>query len=175
MTRLSFDEVNALVDGYIGGIPVRVGEVVDGILDYLIYAYVWGYEDVSEQLGKQLIPNATKMRETIYRKIADKNFEQRIKERVEAGDFEGVRVIAETEMHRDYNEAIFSAAEKGGATTKTWHTMEDDKVRQLHDYLDGISMPIDADFYVDGAKAPAPGMFGRADLDVNCRCYLTVN
>ena len=49
--------------------------------------------------------------------------------------------------------------------------MMDDRVRDSHDYLLGQTVGIDEDFYTwDGAHAPAPGMFGVPEEDINCRC-----
>lgn len=89
--------------------------------------------------------------------------------------------LAETEAHRVLNEAILDSAleyaknnpEK--TVTKTWMTMLDDRVREPHDWLEGTTVPVDAYFYTDGAKALAPGGFGRADLDISCRCILRIN
>ena len=89
--------------------------------------------------------------------------------------------LAETEAHRVLNEAILDSAldyaenHPTKNVTKTWATMKDPKVREPHEWLEGSTVPVDAYFYTDGAKALAPGGFGRADLDVNCRCILRIN
>lgn len=174
-TRLNFDEINGYVDTLKGtDLAANKKAVVDGILDYLIYAYIWGVEDAADLLGKDIEPDSDKMHDTIYRDIAGKNFEQRINEYAEANDWEGIKRVAETETHRDYNEGILTAAEDNGAKSKTWHTMLDWRVREEHTWLEDVTVPIDADFYIGEASAPAPGMFGVAELDVNCRCYLSV-
>ena len=81
--------------------------------------------------------------------------------------------ILETEMHRDANEAALETARHAGATTKTWVTMLDDKVRETHDYLEGVTVGIDDEFITfDGDKATAPGLFSLAENNVNCRCEL---
>lgn len=52
--------------------------------------------------------------------------------------------------------------------------MEDDKVRDTHDYLEGMSVGIDEEFYTyDGDHALYPGGFENAQNNVNCRCFLT--
>ena len=89
--------------------------------------------------------------------------------------------LAETEAHRVLNEAILDSAldyaedHPTKNVTKTWITMNDPKVREPHEWLEGSTVPVDAYFYTDGAKALAPGGFGRADLDINCRCILRIN
>ncbi len=80
---------------------------------------------------------------------------------------------AETETHRDANTAALETAKKAGAKNKTWVTMLDDKVRETHAYLEGMTVPIGDDFYTyDGDHAPAPGLFDLAENNVNCRCEL---
>lgn len=86
---------------------------------------------------------------------------------------DAIILVLETEMHRDANEAALETARHAGATTKTWQTMMDDKVRETHDYLLGVTVGIDDEFYTyDGSHAPAPGMFGVPEEDCNCRCEL---
>lgn len=81
--------------------------------------------------------------------------------------------IAETETHRIANTAAITSAKKAGAKTKTWATMLDDKVRETHDYLEGMTVNIDEDFYTyDGDHASAPGLFELAQNNINCRCEL---
>lgn len=81
--------------------------------------------------------------------------------------------IAETESHRIANKAALDTAKYAGATKKTWATMLDDRVRESHDYLEGMTVDIDEDFFTfDGDHAPAPGLFETAENNVNCRCEL---
>lgn len=90
--------------------------------------------------------------------------------------------LAETEAHRVLNEAILDSAldyaEKNPEKTvmKTWATMLDDRVRETHDYLEGVTVPADARFYTfDGDSAMAPGGFGKAENNCNCRCVLRID
>lgn len=84
-----------------------------------------------------------------------------------------VRII-ETESHRIANESALNTAGKAGATMKKWVTMMDDKVRDNHQFLEGQSVPYDADFYSpDGDHARAPGLFALPENNINCRCELT--
>ena len=97
-------------------------------------------------------------------------------ETVESGGVsleEAIIRIAETEMHRDANTAALETARKAGAKNKTWITMMDEKVRDTHQYLEGMTVGIDEDFWTyDNDHAPAPGMFEFAENNVNCRCEL---
>ena len=81
--------------------------------------------------------------------------------------------IVDTESHRIANEAALNTAGKAGATKKKWVTMLDDKVRDTHIYLEGQTVPYDADFYTyDGDHARAPGLFALPENNINCRCEL---
>ena len=89
------------------------------------------------------------------------------------GTEDDIARVAETEAHRDANEAALKTASLAGATKKTWVTMEDDKVRDTHIYLEGVTVGIDDNFYTyDGDRAPAPGLFSSAQNNCNCRCEL---
>lgn len=90
--------------------------------------------------------------------------------------------LAETEAHRVLNEAILDSAldyaEKhpNKNVTKTWATMLDDRVRETHDYLEGVTVPVDARFYTfDGDSAMAPGGFSKPQNSINCRCILRIS
>ena len=53
--------------------------------------------------------------------------------------------------------------------------MLDDKVRDTHQYLEGIEVGLDDLFYSEsGASAEYPGGFGDPEEDCNCRCYVTL-
>jgi Phage Mu protein F like protein len=57
---------------------------------------------------------------------------------------------------------------------KTWHTQEDKLVRDAHDELNGVTVAANEKFEVNGHVALAPGGFGVASLDINCRCFLSL-
>lgn len=81
--------------------------------------------------------------------------------------------IAETETHRIANTSALDTATRAGARTKTWVTMLDDKVRETHDYLEGMTVGVKEDFYTfDGDHASAPGLFSLPENNINCRCEL---
>ena len=142
---------------------VKRRECEDLILEWLIDCYLMGLEDT---------PDIDKMYDTIYRKVAGKTFEQRVSEYATAGDVDGIMLVAETEATRDFNEGGMEGARRRGLTEKTWHTMNDDRVRDTHVYLEGVTVDIDADFYTyDGDHAPVPGLFENAENNCNCRCF----
>lgn len=148
-------------------------EICDAILDYLIYAYVMGVQSANDDMGTSVSADTGQMDEAIYADIAGKNWEQRVTEYAEQGDVESIMRVVDTEMHRDASEGADNTARKAGATKKTWQTMEDDRVRDPHWWLQGVTVGIDERFYSDGDSARYPGDFERADMNVRCRCAVT--
>lgn len=151
----------------------NVDACIDIVLDALIMAYVYGVDYANETLGTDIPPIKESMKETIYKKVADKDFEQRVREYAENGQLPDIMRVVETDMTRVFNEGSLKAAKKAGAKNKTWLTMMDDRVRDTHSYLEGMTVPIDAEFYTfDGDHASSPGGFSMAENNVNCRCVL---
>lgn len=147
----------------------------DEILDLLLLAYTFGCEDANEMLGTEIAPTFTEMEDSVYKKIAGKDFAERIAEYAESGTVDEIMRVAETETHRVYNEACNTTAIMGGATKKTWNCMFHNS-RDTHIYLHGTTVPIDAKFYTFmGNSAYYPGQFGVAEEDCNCNCILTYN
>lgn len=84
--------------------------------------------------------------------------------------------IARTEGHRVQQSAAldaqYRAKEKGADIVKQWDSTLDNKTRPHHRMLDGQIRELDEDFEIEGMTASAPGHFGRAKEDINCRCCL---
>lgn len=82
--------------------------------------------------------------------------------------------IARTEGHRIQQastmDAQNAAKAKGADVVKQWDATMDGKTRPAHRQLDGQIREIDEFFEIGGMKAKAPGYFGRAAEDINCRC-----
>lgn len=181
---LPFDELNAVATRLDTEAAVITANGVktydpkkacDIILDYLIYCYVMGVDNANEMLSTSIAVNTDEMEESIYLRIEGKNFEDRVTEYAEEGDLEDIMRVAETDAHRVLNDSTLTTGIKGGGKTKTWWTMQDERVRQQHIPLDGVTVGINDDFVTyDGYKAQRPGAFGVPELDVNCRCYLWI-
>lgn len=149
-------------------------EIVDEVLDLLIISYVCGYKATNEMLDLSLEPNTDDMQKTIYKEIAGKNWEQRVRDHIGNGDLDGVLRVADTEFHRTYNQAVVDSAKKSGRNlSKMWSTMLDDKVRETHDYLEAVIVPLDEKFYTyDGDSAMFPGDFELPENNCGCRCVV---
>jgi hypothetical protein len=90
-------------------------------------------------------------------------------------------MIARTETTRLSNQAAvdsFRQAEQSGLTIdKQWLSARDDRVRDDHKPgikgLDGQTVPTEGMFKTaSGQTASAPGLFGIAGQDINCRCTI---
>ena len=186
-TIFPFDEVNAFrqnlrdfhLDPRTGRIKSRddCDDIIDEMLDLFLLAYENGNRAINEQFGGNYEPPVDDVEKTILLKIDGKTWVDRVNDWYEQGGTEGdIMRIVETEAHRDGNTAADDTAVANGAKMKTWRTMEDDRVRDTHDYLFGTTIPIDADFYVyTGDHARAPGLFSDPSENCGCRCYLEYN
>lgn len=155
---------------------VDEADAEDEILDLLILAYMRGVQSASDTLGIDIVADADQMRESVYKKIADKDFVQRAREAAAKGDIADLQKIAETDAHRVYGQAIVNAAKASGRPcNKVWITMADSRVRDTHEPLDHMVVDINDDFYTwDNDHAPSPGLFEKASNNVNCRCVIEI-
>lgn len=84
--------------------------------------------------------------------------------------------IARTEGHRIQVQSALDAQHiaksKGTDIVKQWDATLDGATREHHQMLDGQIREVDEPFEVANLKVEAPGMFGLASEDCNCRCCL---
>lgn len=162
-------------------------DIIDEMLDLFLLSYYNGVNDAEEMLRldesqskrvSRKMGTPARMAETIYRKVADKDFTERVDEYLAEGASESLPYdlyrIADTDSHRIYNEAANGAAEESKVQyVKTWHTMQDFRVRDTHIDLEGVTLDKDDEFYTfDGDHASAPGGFSLPENNINCRCWL---
>lgn len=71
-------------------------------------------------------------------------------------------------------QAVYNAADALGIhRVKIWRTVHDNRVRDAHAAMDGVSVPWTEDFIVDGHKMIGPGdRSAPAYLWYNCRCRI---
>ena len=155
---------------------------IDEILDMLIMAYVFGTEDADEELTVTETVETDEMYSAVWLNIAGKNWEQRIREYYDDPNatVEDIMRVVETDTNRIYSDAVLNVGEKvskrGVPVTKTWNTMQDDRVRSTHEYIEAVTVPIDRRFYTyDGDSARYPGDFTDPQNNCGCRCYITLN
>lgn len=154
---------------------IRRKDCEDLILEWLIDCYLMGDEYVRAYFGwPESTVTTDEMYEVIYEKVAGRTFAERVMEYATAGDVESIMRVAETDATRVFTTSELITAKKCGATSKTWETMLDDRVRDTHAYLQSMTVGIDDDFYTyDGDHAPTPGRFENVENNANCRCFLS--
>ena len=178
---LPFDELNSfeasLRERFADGKLVKEDEedIIDEMLDLFLLAYAQGNSITSDTLSFDWTPSVNDAMEVIDKEVAGKTWRQRVEEYfASGGSVDDLVRIAETETHRDANAAAYETAKKAGATKKTWHCMMLPTSRDTHIYLNGVTAPIDGEFYsFNGGKTQFPGQWGIAEEDVNCLCWLT--
>lgn len=192
MTILEFDEIEKYqeVRDWIKSLtPSQLMQnkkrVVDVVWDFLEYVYVLGFATASEEVGqlaedvKSVLPKdyddltdeqKKEADKEIYKKFADKDFQDRVSQYAELGNASDIIRVVETDGNRVYNAGGYNAV-KGRAKTKTWFTADDDRVRATHEPLEGITVKADDVFVTyDGDEARFPGDFSNPANNVNCRC-----
>lgn len=183
MTIMPFDELNAFKEQLpihfddAGHIRSKKDEedIIDELLDLFLLAYANGQTAVNDSLGSSEESSLSEVMSVVDRDIAGKTWRERVREYFDnGGTMDDIIRIAETETHRDSNEAAYTTAVKAGATTKEWHCMMLPTSRDTHIYLNGVSAPIDGEFYsFRGGSTMFPGQWGIAEEDCNCLCWLT--
>lgn len=190
MNLMPYDELNTfrqMVTEYKTA-PLTLSEkekLRDDLWEYieflLIEAYTYGNVQAMQDLGMldkdpaDLI-NPDVMEQTINEPIAGKTYRDRIREYLDAdgSTVEDFQRVAETDATRVYNAGVVDGGKASGlrGVRKQWVTAGDERVRDPHQWLDGVIVPLDEKFYVDGDSAMAPGGFSLPELNVNCRCEL---
>lgn len=182
MTLFPWDEINALEEkakeaqkqADTGDFKQATDNFIDEVTELFEIDFFYGVQDLSMQIGRSIEPDFNQVSEAINKVIEGKTYKDRIEEYMRSGTPADIARVIATDAHRIYNEAMFETAQRIGLKNKTWHTMRDPKVRDSHDYLEDVTVPIDAEFYTfNGNHAYYPGQFGVAEEDCNCRCWVT--
>ena len=180
---LALDELNVLTStSYYNAVSedttAMINQIADDFLSFLINAYTMGIDSASIMLDHEMTVDVDDMHEAIYLIIDGKTFEDRVADHVLNNDLGGLKTLAESEFHRVYNAAVYDGGEdyvESGSfgVNKDWITVRDDAVRETHSYLEGVSIPLEEEFFTfDGDHAPYPGKFTKAENNVNCRCIV---
>lgn len=170
----NYDSIDFLIDLLASTVIPLVEDHLTGEYDEAFRIGIDGWLDTK--------PDAAARHEAVYADVGGENFADRI-ERYATEGFDGfvtkVAVLLETDGHRVRSEGTLAAGNEltsvGLRVVKTWKTMLDQKVRDPHVELEGVTIPYDEMFEIDGYKALAPGLFHEPSLDVNCRCELELS
>lgn len=167
---MKFDEIHQLYGISTSSLKVLLDDLYRDMWDFYILGWIYA-EEQAEQ-GHKAYP--TNIDSLLYLTYEDgKDAFDRMEEAYSDKDYPRISRIAETESHRMFNAGSIDRAKQSGLKHKRWETMLDDKVRENHEYLQGVSVPIDAQFISpDGDSADYPGGFSNASNNVNCRCVL---
>ena len=176
MIRLPFDEITDLARTRITEGTMETlsnEELEDEIEDLIIMAYTLGWGLFLDEYEVDTPLNQKSLSGALQTKIKGKTYKEYLEPHIEDKDLEGINRVLDTTVHQMYVMAQNDCAKQSGFTKKTWRTMEDDKVREPHRFLDRVSVPIDEKFYVGDDGALMPGGFSAPELNVNCRCLLS--
>ena len=155
---LGFDEINRL------DFEAELEELFESLYTVMYDAYIRGFGD--EEPKEDLIELL------IFFKYDGKDPFDLLEEAYKDKDTVRIKTIFDNEYHRMFNTGAYDYG-KEHCETKKWVTMNDFKVRDTHNYLEGIEVPVDAEFITyDGDAALYPGGFSNASNNVNCRCVL---
>ena len=187
MTILPIDEINAFEERLKvhfndeGRIASRedAEDIIDELLDLFLLSYANGATATNTELGTSEMPSVDAVDAAVYAAVAGETWRDRVMGYYESGGtLYDIRRIAETDATRIYNQGALDAVVANGiqdSTMKWWRTMRDDRVRETHDYLEGVGIPFNAEFYTfDGDHASGPGHFERPENNINCRCWLEI-
>ena len=183
--------------------PYIIDEILDMLIIAYLFGneagntMLYGTEAVDVLPDGQISPEPNRiidvdpddMNRAVFKVVAGKNWEQRITEYLddENGTVDDVIRVVDTDMNRIYNDSILNVGERaedeepedGGAkpgVMKTWQTMLDDRVRDTHEYLEGMTIPVNRRFYTyDGDSARYPGDFSNPANVINCRCRISLS
>ena len=148
------------------------------IEDFLLLCYLMGAERTEYNFQKKK-PDIVykrdddKLYDALYKEFKGKTVVQEIDEYVEKGDIPSINRVADTGMTRLYSTGAYDAGEQFGGGVKVWQTMQDDRVRETHEFLQSVKVRSNERFYTfDGDSARFPGDFTNPANNVNCRCMI---
>ena len=155
-------------------------EEIDRFCDYMEFVlcliYDYGWKDAEQIIGAVSLKDGLDDR-SVNAEIDGLNFRERVEKQIDDLSEDGLIRIIDTESHRDYNTGVYDAGKQSGKPNlrKRWNTMMDDEVRDPHAYMEGMTVGLDDLFYTyTGDSTLYPGGFGVPDLDINCRCWVTL-
>lgn len=182
---LAFDELNALVETSFReaeneDVDERVKKIASDVQSILINAYSAGVKAASEMTDWEMDVDIMLMLDAVYKVIAGKDWEDRLIDHIMEHDIQAAITLVHSEYHRIWNAGVTDGAAQFAKATKTevgkkWNTMLDDRVRDTHWFLEGVTIPLSEEFHTpDGDHGKYPGDFELAENNVNCRCWLTL-
>lgn len=175
-----WDELNVLKKTMYAGIGTDTGKknAVKQFEDMLIDAYLSGYIETGYDLSAEVMTADYARANTVTEQAYDgESITQKFENYFDSGDTDALDRLTESEQHRAFSQGAYDCAEdysrqSGKNVYKVWLTMMDDRVRDVHQDLEGVRIPLDELFYIGDDGAYAPGGFSSPENNVNCRCVL---
>ena len=174
---LKLDEINSLAIAFTYEFDtVPEPEARRQFYDILLDMYIEGWAAAAYMLGEDIEP-AGMLTDERRSEITDKKYDgesigEKFRKHYDAQDAPALEDLIRSEAHRCYSLGVFKKADASGGMI-TWRTVGDDRVRDTHWWIDGISVPTGSYFVTfDGDKARFPGDFQKAENNANCRCYV---
>ena len=171
--KLTYDNANFLIDLLASTVITMVEEQLTAEYDQAFASGLGGWLDIP--------PDETTRHSVIYARVGGMTFAQRITEYA-AGDLNHfiskIKTLLDTDGHRVRSAGTLVAGEMladiGLTVNKTWRGVLDKNERDAHIALEGVTLPVDGLFEINGHTAPAPGLFDVPEYDCNCRCELEI-
>lgn len=136
---------------------------------------------LNQRLSKQSVEVKRKIRNELTQGLIKGESYQQMSKRITTtleGDSKKSIRVARTEAHRNQItgrlESMKELATQGAKIKKEWLAVGDKRTRTEHNQVNSQQVPVNGMFNVAGHLGPAPGMFGVAYLDINCRCVIIV-
>lgn len=150
----------------------------DDIIDFLIDTYVWGFKLQKDIFDVELEINQDELYKSLNWEYDGESILTKAENYLATENYDDLKRLLDSEAHRSFNKgsndyAVELSEATGLKLRKTWHTMGDEKVRDTHFYLDGVTIDLDAEFVTyDDDRALYPSGFNKASNNANCRCVL---
>ena len=86
-----------------------------------------------------------------------------------------VRTESKRVQAKSQKDSLDHAFKQGVEMIKTWRTSKDERVRDKHEPMEGVTVPYEDDFILpDGTRTFAPGLSGVAEHDIHERCFMEI-
>lgn len=118
---------------------------------------------LTENLNNYLLIKSWELAERTVRHIDDEFYTS----------IDRATLIAENETSSVYNYSDYEEAKLAGLKKKTWRAIRDRKTRDWHREVDGLTIPIDEQFLVNGEFMDYPHDLNASEGNIaNCRCSI---
>lgn len=173
--EIGFDKTGSILSRETG--KSLTGIIRQDVLDRALTNDISGLK-WTERMGLHRDHVVMKIRETVTQGLHDGATYKQMADRLNkalSGDVVNPMRVVRTEGHRVFSQAqkdrLDEAYKSGTKMTKTWISSKDERVRDMHAEMEGVTVPYEEDFVLpDGVEGFAPGIIGAPQHDINCRC-----